>query len=83
MLVSFLDIQFQTKLIEFIIKMTLIVQESMHIIFDESNLSSTEKVLIDDNVDKEKDNEELQLEESSIEYRKSKKHNKEKQTNLD
>ena len=32
-------------------KRTLIVEESMHITFDESNTSSTEKIVVDDDVD--------------------------------
>ncbi|KAH9657681.1 hypothetical protein KPL70_023179 [Citrus sinensis] len=38
-------------------KRTLVVEESMHIIFDETNPSSTEKVIVDDNAEEEQQEE--------------------------
>ncbi|KAH9697387.1 hypothetical protein KPL71_023585 [Citrus sinensis] len=38
-------------------KRTLVVEESMHVTFDESNPSSTEKVFVDDNVEEEQQQE--------------------------
>ncbi|KAH9704888.1 Integrase catalytic domain-containing protein [Citrus sinensis] len=38
-------------------KRTLVVEESMHVTFDESNPSSTEKVVVDDNVEEEQQEE--------------------------
>ena len=37
-------------------KRTLVVEESMHVTFDESNPSSTEKVVVDDNAEEEASN---------------------------
>ena len=51
MLVFFLVIQIQAKLIEFIIKRTLVVEESMHVTFDESNSFSAEKGVANDDAD--------------------------------
>ncbi|KAH9686494.1 hypothetical protein KPL70_014367 [Citrus sinensis] len=39
-------------------KRTLVVEESMHVTFDESNPSSTEKVVVDDNAEEEQEEEE-------------------------
>ncbi|KAH9753253.1 Integrase catalytic domain-containing protein [Citrus sinensis] len=38
-------------------KRTLVLEESMHVTFDESNLSSTEKVVVDDNTEEEQQEE--------------------------
>ncbi|KAH9743236.1 hypothetical protein KPL70_003240 [Citrus sinensis] len=38
-------------------KRTLVVEESMHVTFDESNTSSTEKVVVDDNVEEQQQEE--------------------------
>ncbi|KAH9728331.1 Integrase catalytic domain-containing protein [Citrus sinensis] len=38
-------------------KRTLVVEESMHVIFDESNPSSTERVVVDDNAEEEQQEE--------------------------
>ncbi|KAH9686889.1 hypothetical protein KPL70_014556 [Citrus sinensis] len=40
-------------------KRTLVVEESMHVTFDESNPSSTEKVVVDDNAEEEQQEEAL------------------------
>ena len=53
MLTSFLGIQTQAKLIDFIKKRTLVLEESMHVTFNEFNPSSIEKVVVNDNADEE------------------------------
>ena len=50
MLVYFLVIQAQAKLIE---DRTLVIEESIHVTFDESNPFSTEKIIVDDDTDEE------------------------------
>ncbi|KAH9658467.1 CCHC-type domain-containing protein [Citrus sinensis] len=49
-------------------KRTLVVEESMHVTFDESNPSSTEKIVVDDNAEEE------QQEEASIDNKKDAPH---------
>ena len=59
------------------IKRTLIVEEFIHVIFDESNSSSMEKVVVDDNVD-EKLQEDYQMIAKRMHYLKIKRSNMKK-----
>ena len=76
MLVFFLAIQSQEKFIVYD-KRTLIVEEFIHVIFDESNSSSTKKVVVDDNVD-EKLQEDYQMIAKRMHYLKIKRSNMKK-----
>ena len=60
------------------IKRTLIVEEFIHVIFDESNSSSMEKVVVDDNVD-EKLQEDYQMIAKRMHHLKIKRSNMKKQ----
>ena len=51
MLVFFLGYSITSKAYRLYNKRTLVVEESIHVTFDESNSSSTEKVVVDDDVD--------------------------------
>lgn len=62
----FLGYSNSSKSYRFYNKRTLVVGESMHVTFDESNPSSTEKVLVDDDEGAKKENEELHHEESFV-----------------
>lgn len=67
MLVYFLDSN-SRKTYRVCNKKTLVVEESMHVVFDEFNSFSLEKVLVDDDdIGTEKENKELPHEEFSVE----------------
>ena len=64
-------------------KRTLIVEESMHVIFDESNPSSTEKVVINDDADEKLQKEELSNDKQDNAPYENQKKRQEKQTNME
>ena len=50
MLEFFLVTQLQVKLLEFLTKKTMVVEESIHVIFNESNNSLQERESVDDDL---------------------------------